>query len=343
MTHEFITLIKGYKKAKKEGLKTVLATVVACEGSSYRRPGVRMLIDENGNLTGAVSGGCVEKEVVRQATPVFNTGKPVIMVYDGRYRLGCEGIIYILIEAFNPSKKFLKAFALSVEKRNTIKAKVYFTLDNTSENKGFTIFEFNPDYAEKVCSACTGLSLESHQLFSQNFSPVTRLVIIGAEHDAVKLCAQASLMGWEVWMVASETDPRSIANFPGASKLLNADATSLSVEGFGENTAVILMTHSFVRDLQYLHSLKDASPFYLGLLGPSARREKLLNTYLEHYPDCNTAFFDHIYGPAGLNLGTETPQEIAVSIIAEILSVMRVTKPFHLKDKQGKIHSNIKW
>ena len=97
MLHEIKDIIKSARIANESGLKTVLASVVSLEGSSYRKPGVRMSIQENGKMIGAVSGGCVEKEILRQAQSVFENGKPKLMVYDGRYRLGCEGILYILI------------------------------------------------------------------------------------------------------------------------------------------------------------------------------------------------------------------------------------------------------
>jgi len=101
MTHEFKDIITSYQKAKVLGIRAVLATVVDIDGSSYRRPGVGMLILENGQMTGAVSGGCVEKEVLLQSQSVFDTGKPKLMTYNGRYRLGCEGTLYILIEVFS--------------------------------------------------------------------------------------------------------------------------------------------------------------------------------------------------------------------------------------------------
>ena len=107
MTHEFKTIVENYLLAKKQGLKSVLATVVHLEGSSYRKPGVRMLILENGKMIGAVSGGCVEKDILRQSDTVFKSGVSKMMTYDGRYRLGCEGVLYILIEPFLPDSKFL--------------------------------------------------------------------------------------------------------------------------------------------------------------------------------------------------------------------------------------------
>ena len=102
MIHELKKIFQVHETSAKASLKSVLATVVALDGSSYRKPGVRMLILENGYTVGAVSGGCVEKEIVRQTASVFSSGEAKIMTYDGRYRLGCEGILYILLEPFDP-------------------------------------------------------------------------------------------------------------------------------------------------------------------------------------------------------------------------------------------------
>ena len=98
MTHEIKLLFQTIKTWQSEGKKSVLVSVVALDGSSYRRPGVRMVINEDGDSVGAVSGGCVEKEIDHQAQSVFRSGKAKIMTYDGRLRVGCEGIIHILIE-----------------------------------------------------------------------------------------------------------------------------------------------------------------------------------------------------------------------------------------------------
>lgn len=100
MTHELKKIFQVFTSSSAASDTFVLATVVALEGSSYRRPGVRMLISKNGRTLGAVSGGCVEKEIIRQSVSVFEDGIPKMMTYDGRYRLGCEGILYILIEPF---------------------------------------------------------------------------------------------------------------------------------------------------------------------------------------------------------------------------------------------------
>ncbi|NNC69380.1 MAG: XdhC family protein, partial [Flavobacteriaceae bacterium] len=121
MTHEFKEIVDQAIINQQKNLKSVLATVVHLEGSSYRKPGVRMLIDEYGTMTGAVSGGCVEKEVVRRAKSVFADGKAKVIAYDGRYRLGCEGTLYILIEPFIISENFSQAFIQNLELRMPFK------------------------------------------------------------------------------------------------------------------------------------------------------------------------------------------------------------------------------
>ena len=101
------------------------------------------------------------------------------------------------------------------------------------------------------------------------------------------------------------------------------------------------MSHNYANDLKFLLELKDTKPAYLGLLGPSKRREKLLSQFLEYCPEVNPEFIENIHGPAGLNIGAETPQEIAISIVSEILTIIRQQQPMSLRDKQSGIHSKI--
>src|SRR5690606_7956343 len=139
MTHELKHIVQDYQKRHE---RAVLASVVALDGSSYRRPGVRMLVYQNGDLVGAVSGGCVEKEVFYQAASVFETGISKIMVYDGRYRLGCEGILYILLEIFEPTKSFLDRFWGWVEGRRPFVITSYYKKEYGEDANCHTLFEF---------------------------------------------------------------------------------------------------------------------------------------------------------------------------------------------------------
>jgi xanthine/CO dehydrogenase XdhC/CoxF family maturation factor len=174
--------------------------------------------------------------------------------------------------------------------------------------------------------------------FSQTFPSVFQLHIFGAEHDAVHLCAAAHLIGWEVTIVASPDEAKSIDYFPGADHLITPAFDNLDASLFDDQTAIVLMTHSFNRDVQYMIALRNVKTAYFGLLGPKQRRERVISTFLDYYPDTSPDFLEQLHGPAGINIGAESASEIAVSILAEILSTIRNQKPVALKDKAGTIH-----
>lgn len=335
MLHELKNIIRSAKIAKTKGLKTVLASVVSLDGSSYRKPGVRMSIQSDGKMIGAVSGGCVEKEVLRQSESVFETGLPKLMVYDGRYRLGCEGILYILIESFNPDDEFFVAFEKQAKSRTSFTIESYFAKDSKFSHYGGSIFRFT----EATYRINSNLNQQKEQeTFTQKIQPGFKLMIVGSEHDAVELCKFASNLGWEVVIIAPPDDPKTIENFPGASEYLGIDEETFSKLSIDQQTAVVFMTHSYVKDLKYLSAARNMKVPYMGLLGPRKRREKLINEILERYDDVDDEFFDRLHGPAGINIGAETAQEIAVSVLAEILAVIRNQNPIFLKNKKAGIH-----
>lgn len=344
MTHEFKEIISAYKKAKNNHIRTVLATVVAIDGSSYRRPGVGMLIQENGTMTGAVSGGCVEREVLRQAQDVFQKDIPKMMTYNGRYRLGCEGVLYILIEPFVLANETIISIEHWLASRLSFCIETYYTKeDGVFLEKMKSVISF--EGKETFDCASQQMNDEKEEIsltcFKRNMSPCFRLIIIGSEHDAEQLSRIASATGWEVEVVSAISNVKQLKDFPGATKIWKQDPDSLRIEHIDQQTAIILMTHNFAKDLLYLQALKNETPVYIGLLGPSRRREKLLSTFIEYHPEVSDHFMNVIYGPTGLNLGAETPQEIAISIIAEILSVTRGQKPISLHQKTEGIHADI--
>jgi len=336
MTHELKNIVAAYLLAQSANLKTALATVVDLDGSSYRKPGVRMLLREDGQMTGAVSGGCVEKEILRQTQSVFENGVAKMMTYDGRYRLGCEGILYVLIEPFEPEKEFLKAFESILDNRANFEIRSYYKKEEGADERMGTLFDFsNTSFPIRKSFK----KMDGYAVFEETKVPCFQLIIVGAEHDAVQLGSYASKTGWEVTVVASAAEEKTSDDFPGIKEMLSVEPELFSADIVDEHTAVILMTHGYVRDLKYLLAIKDTLPVYLGILGPSKRREKLLNELIERNPDVNEQLLDRIYGPSGLNIGAETAQEVALAIIAEILSVVRGKKPMMLKDKSGGIHS----
>ena len=337
MTHEIKLLFQTLAAWQKIGKKAVFVTVVDLEGTSYRRPGVRMLISEEGEYVGAVSGGCVEKEIERQSQSVFASGKAKMMTYDGTLRIGCEGILYILIEPAWLSEEMLNDFHLCVKAREPFKIDTYYQGEvGEFDHMGSVIsidgkrYAIHPEFHYEA--------IQDRQVFSQTYGPLFQLYIFGAEHDAVQLCHAASLLGWEVTVVAAEDESKSIDFFPGATSFITPSYDNINTSALDEQTAVILMSHSYNKDVQYLMAIRDCRPAYLGLLGSAKRRERVIAMFLEYCPDASIEFLEQVHGPAGINVGAESASEIAVSILAEILSVIRGQQPMALKDKQGPIH-----
>ena len=336
MTHEFINIMKQARIWHRLGRKSVLASVVDLDGSSYRKPGVRMLINDQSETFGAISGGCVEKEIVLQAQNVFKSKTPLMITYDGRLRLGCEGVLYVLLELIEVSDDMFKIVNKSIQMRLDIRVKSFYRRETGPYPEGGTVIFFEGD----------SFSLQTHNenqtsslIFEENLPPLFRLFIIGGEHDAVQLCRSASQLGWEVHIVVSPDEQKTISDFPGAKHFHAPLNHQIDRSLIDKQTAVVLMTHSYTKDVYYLKALQNTYPAYFGLLGPKKRKGQLIDRLLEMVPDIDLAFIEQFHGPAGINIGAYSAQEISVSIMAEILAVTRKQEPILLKNKKGDIHA----
>ncbi|WP_343330868.1 XdhC family protein [Polaribacter staleyi] len=339
MNHELKEIINQAVINQQKGLKNVLATVVHLEGSSYRKPGVRMLISEDLNSVGAVSGGCVEKEIIHRAKSVFADNKPKMIAYDGRYKLGCEGILYVLIEPFLISNAFINQFSDANSKRETIKIESHFTKENEAFGNFGSVVTFNNKTQFVFSDHFNFQHKKEANIYTQILQPSFRLIIIGGEHDAVKLCKAAATLGWEIDVITCVKDSKQLKDFPGAHSVVGDSPESIQFKNIEENTAIVIMNHSYVQDLKYVVKLSEYTPKYIGILGAPNRRERLFNELFDFVPDLSDEFLDNIYTPAGLHIGAQTPEEIAVSIVAEILSVIRKKEPFSLRNLTGKINN----
>lgn len=325
VTHEFKDIVAQYAIHAPHH-KAVLATVVALDGSSYRKPGVRMLILDNDTMIGAVSGGCVEKEILRQAQAVFSSGISKMMHYDGRYRLGCEGLLYILIEPFVIANELLNLFQECIHNRSTFHLDSFYDKKESHDIRMGTYVRFTDKSTFPLDNAKQGvdtIDLSNLSLFQQVMPPCFQLIIIGTEHDAAQLSHLAAATGWEVRIVCGVKEQKTIKDFPGAKKMDYCSPESFNELPIDDQTAVVIMTHNYAKDLHNLIGLKNTKPIYIGVLGAVKRMEKLLMDFVEHCPEVDTYFLDLVRGPAGLNIGAIGPKEIAVSIIAEILTVVR--------------------
>lgn len=327
MIHELKEIIYASYRAKQQHVKSVLISVVGLNGSSYRKPGVRMLLHENGHMIGAISGGCVENEVKRQATSVFNTGQSKIMEYDGRFRLGCEGVLKILIEPFVIQESQLKKFQKVLKDRKEVEVMSYYSEEqNLTQNSQSTIIADT----EIIYSNGQPIEKQNYKVYNQTLSPEFQLYIFGVEHDAKALCQFAALTGWNVCIIDTLKGNSDVSDFPGAKHLIRLNEDEIEQLVMDKQTAIVIMTHSFVKDLKYLIALAKLNFAYLGVLGAKKRKEKLINALFEYCPHLDSDFIELIHSPCGLDIGAITPQEISISILSEILAVCRQKTPFSL-------------
>ena len=283
-------IIRFWEKRKDQPL--ALATLVRARGSSYRRPGARMLISRDGASAGSLSAGCIEEEVIASARHVIRDGKPQLVSFDTRRRFGCSGCIEIFVEPVVND--------LLRELRVTLAARQSFQIT--------TVFEDSDVLGSRI-----GGGSEEEHAFVETILPTLRLILIGTGPDAVALRAHATLLGWEIVAIASITKLRDTPD---------------------ERTAAVIATHNFGRDCAALRHLLPMGLHYVGLIGPRKRRDEILLDVIDSGAQLNSQLF----APAGLHLAADSPEEIALSIVAEIQSVFAHGTIQHLRDRKAPIH-----
>ncbi|GAA4308263.1 XdhC family protein [Mucilaginibacter gynuensis] len=366
---EIIDIVSAYEKATKANIKTALATVVLVEGSTYRRAGARMLITEDGQLTGAISGGCLEGDALRKARMVILQQEPLLVTYDTMddddaklgVGLGCNGIIHILIEPINDSQTnpitLLKAI---IESRGY---SVFVTLFNIENRKapqpgsclcladdrlivnGSATLPYKSELLEDINnvldtkrSAIT--AYEGYTAFIESLKPLISLIIVGAGNDAIPLTKIASVLGWNITVVDGRPNYVTAERFTSADTLLISKPEKVleSIE-VNEWTAFVLMTHNYNYEFVLLKELLPLHPSYIGLLGPKKKMERILDELEESGTTITERNLETIHGPVGLDIGSETAEEIGLSIVAEIKAVFSERNGYSLKFKTSVIHS----
>lgn len=361
---EFGDIVQAYEQAIQLGLKMALATVVNVDGSSYRRPGARMLVTEDGRFTGAISGGCLEGDALRKAALAINQGKKKLVVYDTTdeddaklgVQLGCNGIVRILFEPIDSQNaSVIKYFQKMNESR---KPSILVTgyNENQGNHWGTTITEaievkyidwLTPVF-EKVLKSKKSehLTIDTEEgkqvLFVEYIAPAISLIIVGAGNDTMPLETMARLIGWSTTVVDGRPTHANTLRFAQANRIIVGKPEEVLRQlSFDDRTAIVLMTHNYNYDLAMLSGLNNYSLSYIGLLGPAAKRDRLLNDLAKEGVHFTEAQINHIYGPTGLDLGAETASEIALSVCSEIMAVIEGKQPQHLKLKKTPIHASI--
>lgn len=280
---ELGAILEAARRAWAAGETPVLATVIATRGSSYRKPGARMLVTSQGWQAGSVSGGCLEADVVRRAAWLVEQGKPVVKTYDtsadGEVALGCGGEVDVLLEPFFADGPAARALVEVIETRKPV---VLTVMEGRVET----------------------------------LQPSVRLVLCGAGHDALPLHSMASSLGWDVQVVDWRPAQVAAGRFPGATVQVLAPE-ALGALPLEAGCAVVVMSHHLIYDARVLEAvLRSPLPAYIGVLGPTKRTRDLL----EMLP--KDLSLERLHAPVGLALGGEGPAAIALSIVSEVMAAL---------------------
>ncbi len=337
----------------------VLVTVVRTRGSSYRSPGARMLILPDGSRIGAVSGGCLEGELCRRAHWWTSQSPAILKTFDTStqednegFGLGCGGGIDLLIERLSPpdaadashplltqenvnrSRETSAAAVvihattpsgMSVGKRFATKAETHGQIAAALQRCMHLGYSFLQEFHEGPLSGC-GVFLES-------LVPPVQLLVCGAGTDAQPVVAQAAALGWSVTVLDGRADFARASRFPEAQRVMVAkDASACGELKLDSRTAAIIMSHSFAQDAFFLETLLTRPVGYLGVLGSRRRTLDLLARLgLDAVPP-------GVHAPAGLDIGAETPEQIALSILSEMQATFTGRRGGALRERDGSIH-----
>lgn len=371
---EIKNIIRAYDEAQKQGHQTALATVVHLEGSSYRRPGARMLVTEEGQMTGAISGGCLEGDALRKALLVMNQRQSKLVTYDTSdeedstigVQLGCAGIIQILIEPLNmvnPQNPISLLKRIGSKRQRAVLITLFQTADKKNaqigtcmllEEEGDVSGDLNNSIMKKTLQEDATAAMSKQQSLFKNYvtetgtisafieyiRPAVSLVIIGAGNDAIPLVEMADTLGWETRIADGRPSHATADRFTSACQVLVAKPEKVLEQiEIDEQTVFVLMTHNYNYDLAMLKALLQTNAIYIGVLGPRKKLDRMLDEITAEGMKLSEEQLKRVFGPVGLDIGAETAEEIALSIIAEIKGVLTGKPGNSLREKNEAIHS----
>ena len=300
--------------------RAALATVVRITGSSYRRPGAKFLIEKDGSTRGGVSGGCLEADVREVGLGLIRDGGARLLHYDTGsddetvwgLGLGCEGAVDVFVQSVGPD------FASGALEK--VRASEAFSLSSTIEGPGIGATQL---------TAFSGKTAVEGDRFVESLRPPPVLFVFGAGDDARPLASLAYEVGFDVSIVDHRRGYLTKERFPLAKLVQRRSSEGLPQAAFAGNYAVV-QTHSLQHDREWLRALLAQPLAYLGLLGPRGRRDELVKQL--------GISGETLFAPVGLDLGAEGPEQVAVSIVSEMLAVRAGRAPAHLRDRPVGIH-----
>lgn len=301
---------------QKEQAGWVLATIVETEGSSYRKPGAMMLINDLGQYFGLLSGGCLEADIMRHARQCMERSSNKVIEYDMREEtdlawqlgLGCGGRVRILLQP------------VTLENEYHFLDKLLFILK--SGKPAYYLQEVEASKSQNILSeAPFGAQLlnEYSNIFVSSHSPQIALAVFGGGVDARPVVNMANTMGWQVYLIDHRTGYAREKYFPGCVEIIRQPTGELAAKDWLQKiNAAIVMTHNIDHDAAALKLIEKSSAEYVGLLGPSHRTESVFATA----QIAKTEYLKTLWNPMGLAIGGELPETIALSVLSEIHAVL---------------------
>jgi xanthine/CO dehydrogenase XdhC/CoxF family maturation factor len=329
---EFEQILALWSQLEAKGESAVLATVVKTSGSAYRLPGARLLLARSGQRVGSVSGGCLEDDLLKRAWWLTENG-PVVRRYDttpdgeiaADYGLGCNGIIHVLLERLEPGRASILDSIRQVRETRTAAV-----IEHVIAPANLVGHRTIPTATEPRTSA------DGVEIFTETLTPALRLLIFGAGDDAVPLVTLAKFLGWEVFVFDGRAHYARRDKFPNADNVIvrapGNDAQPLPIDAW---TAAVLMSHSYSQDSEMLKQLAGQKLQYLGILGPRKRALQMLSDAGMEGVRENSP----LHTPMGLDIGADGPQQVALSVVAEIQAVLNGRRGGLLRERAGAIHS----
>ena len=368
---EIKAIITAYDRIDKTIIHAALATVVRVEGSSYRRAGARMLVMDNGVWVGGISGGCLEGDALKRAKLAIKNSKSSRVTYDttedDAYQigvgLGCNGIIEVLFTPldFQDKKNPVEILKSCVqESRQThilititdiqgkwknIRAGDIISFQTVDDLKIVGEADLEKQLLEKIDhQRQTGKSGpndfvvadgRSMSVFVEILLPEIHIVLMGHQYDIYPLARIIKEIGWRASIVT---------NLLHVNKDLAALVDDISGLdqinriGIDQYSAILLMSHDYKTDKMNLPKALETEAFYVGMLGPKVRADRILSELVEEGKGVSDQDKGRIYAPAGLDVGALTPEEIALSLLSEIKAVFSKRSGGFLRLRQSTIH-----
>lgn len=370
---ELQSIIDAYREIEQKNTQAALATVVKVTGSAYRRAGARMLITADGHTVGSVSGGCLECDVINQARRVLQWNEPRVVAYDSmsdddiawEFNLGCNGIVEVLIEPLSHTAEqgHMAFLTECLQQRQVGVLATVFGVEGPSKAKVGNRLMLSAlrsarhdigdgDLAEAILDDSqhtldNGMSLVKMyematgraEVFIEVIQPSVPIVIFGAGHDAVPLVRFAKELGWHVTMVDPRPGYATRTRFPLADILIVCRPEEVCERiKIDRYTVAAVMTHNFLHDSELLSTLWPLPLRYIGILGSKQRTRRLLDHVQVTGRSHSDPSLGRVYGPMGLDIGADTPEEIALAVVAEIKAVLTGRLGGMLRAREGPLH-----